>query len=86
MNFTKRSTAPSVPECHKVDPLSLDHITGAHKILRVSDLRGTARRSTGSLTIIGHNNNATVCTYCNNDLGPVIGSGAQILIFTIYIS
>jgi hypothetical protein len=28
MNFTKRSTAPSVPECHKVDPLSLDHVTG----------------------------------------------------------
>jgi hypothetical protein len=27
MNFTKRSTAPSVPECHKVDPLSLDHVT-----------------------------------------------------------
>jgi hypothetical protein len=26
MNFTKRSTAPSVPECHKVDPLSLDHV------------------------------------------------------------
>jgi tRNA 2-selenouridine synthase len=29
MNFTKRSTAPSVPECHKVDPLSLDHVLGA---------------------------------------------------------
>jgi hypothetical protein len=27
MNFTKRSTAPSVPECHKVDPLSLDHVS-----------------------------------------------------------
>jgi hypothetical protein len=27
MNFTKRSTAPSVPECHKVDPLTLNHVT-----------------------------------------------------------
>jgi hypothetical protein len=37
MNFTKRSTAPSVPECHKVDPLSLDHV--AYNLIVIGGMR-----------------------------------------------